>query len=143
MSTEQNRTVARRFFEEQDRNQGPLAGEICAPHYTAYIGSNPPMNITGHSQFGSMFYAAFPDLYHTIEDVVAQEDKATVRFTLRGTHQGNFMGIPASNKKITVSAIAALDILDGKVTQLHAEFDQVGLMQQLGALPASGQGTPS
>lgn len=95
MSIEANKTTACRFFEEQDRLHGGPAPELCAPTYTAYIASNPPLDLAGHQQFAAMFYNAFPDLYHTIDDVVGADDQAAVRFTLRGMHTGDFMGIPA------------------------------------------------
>jgi steroid delta-isomerase-like uncharacterized protein len=105
----------------------------------AYIGSNPPMNVEGHKQFARMFYGAFPDLNHTIDDTVAEGDKVVVRFTLRGTHTGNFMGIPATNKPITVGAIAIFHFVNGKIAELRGQFDQLGMMQQLGVIPKSGQ----
>ncbi len=138
MSVEENGIIGRRFFEEQDLRKGPLADELCAPGYTAYIPGSPPMDFEGHSQFGLMFYAAFPDLGHTIEDTIAEEDSVAVRFTLSGTHEGDFMGLPATGRRITVSAIAILRIAGGKVTGLHAVFDALGLMQQLGAIPEPG-----
>lgn len=137
MSTEHNKSVARQFFMEQDRRKGPLDPEIVAADYVARIGSNPPMDIAGHSGFGVMFYQGFPDIYHTIDDVIAEGDQVTVRFTLRGAHTGNFMGIPATGKSIEVSAIAMLSFVTGRVSTLTAQFDQIGLMQQLGVIPAS------
>jgi len=136
MSTDQNKIIAREFFMEQDRRKGPLSPELVAPDYTAKIGSNPLMDREGHSAFGVAFYTGFPDIYHTIDDIVAEDDRAVVRFTLRGTHTGNFMGIPATGKRIEVSAIAFQRIVDRKVVGLQAEFDQVGLLQQLGVIPA-------
>jgi predicted ester cyclase len=93
------------------------------------------MDFDGHSGFGVMFYKGFPDIYHTIDDVIGEEDKTTVRFKLRGSHTGDFMGIPATGKSIEVSAIAILTFVDGKVAQLNAQFDQLGMMQQLGVIP--------
>jgi steroid delta-isomerase-like uncharacterized protein len=135
MSIEHNKAIARQFFMEQDQRKGPLAPEIVAPDYVARIGSNPPMDRQGHSGFGAMFYQGFPDLYHTIEEVIAEGDKAVVRFTLRGAQTADFMGIPATDKPIEVQAIAILRFEDGKVAQLTAEFDQLGMMQQLGVIP--------
>ncbi len=135
MSTEQNKMIARRFFAEQDQRKGPLAEEICAASYTASIAGFPPMDRAGHSQFGVMFYAAFPDIAHTIEETIGEGDKVTVHFTLHGMHTGDFMGIPPTGKQVTVSAIAILRLVEGKVAQLQAVFDQMGLMRQLGVLP--------
>ncbi len=136
MSTEENKSIATRFFMEQDRRKGPLDPAICATDYVAKIASNPTLDVEGHSQFGSAFYAGFPDLYHTIEDTIAENDKVVVRFTLRGTQTGEFFNIPATGKSIQVSAIAVMDVIDGKVKQLLGEFDQLGMMQQLGVVPA-------
>lgn len=136
MSIESNKTIAREFFMEQDRRKGPLSPDLVADDYTAKIGSNPQMTREGHSAFGAAFYAGFPDLYHTIDEVIADEHSAVVRFTLRGTHTGNFMGIPPTGKPIEVTAIAIQHIADGKVTSLRAEFDQAGMLRQLGVIPS-------
>lgn len=82
-----------------------------------------------------MFYQGFPALSHTIEDVIAEDNTVVVRFTLRGRQSADFMGIPATGKPIEVQAIAIMRFHDGKVTQLTAQFDQLGMMQQLGAIP--------
>lgn len=134
MSTQQNKENARRFFLAQDRQKGPLDLELIASDYRATIGSNPTMDIAAHSSFGVMFYQGFPDIYHTIDDVLGEGNRVVVRFTLRGNHTGNFMGIPATGKSIEVSAIALLSFQEGKVAELKAVFDQVGLMQQLGVM---------
>jgi steroid delta-isomerase-like uncharacterized protein len=141
MSTEHNKAIARQFFMEQDRRHGPLAPEIVADDYVARIGSNPPMDRQGHSGFGTMFYQGFPDLSHTIEDVIAEGDTVVVRFVLRGRQSADFMGIPATGRPIEVQAIAIMRFDKGKVAQLTAQFDQLGMMQQLGVIP--GLAAPS
>lgn len=80
------RTLATHFFLAQDARKGPLDSAICHPDYRVCIGSNPEMDIAGHSQFGAAFYAGFPDLTHTINDTLVENNKVVVRFTLRGTH---------------------------------------------------------
>ena len=134
MSSEQNKILACRFFEEQDARKGALAPELCAPGYTARIGNNPPMNREGHSQFGMMFYAGFPDLYHTIDETFADGDNVALRFTLRGTHKGSFLGVPPSDKSIFVTANIILHFVDGQVEELYGEFNALSLMQQIGAI---------
>ncbi len=136
MSTAEIKSLGPRFFKEQDRLRGGPADELCASNYAAHIGGNPPMNLAAHKQFASAFYSAFPDLNHTIDDTIADGDKVVVCFTLRGTHTGNFMGIPATGKSITVGAIVLFHIVNGKVAELRAQFDQMGMMQQLGVIPA-------
>jgi len=63
------------------------------------------------------------------------DDGVAVRFTLRGTHTGDFMGMPPTGRAITVQAIVLLTVADGRVTHLRAIFDRFGLMQQLGVIP--------
>jgi len=136
MSTAEIKSLGPRFFKEQDRLRGGPAEELCASNYAAHIGGNPPMNLAAHKQFASAFYSAFPDLNHTIDDTIADGDKVVVRFTLRGTHTENFMGIPATEKSITVGSIVLFHIVNGKVAELRAQFDQMGMMQQLGVIPS-------
>ena len=137
MASEENVTIARRFFAEQDRRKGPLAPEICASGYTVHVPGLPPMDLAGHTEFAKAFYAAFPDLKHTIEEAFATEEKAAVRLTLTGTHQGELMGIPATGKPIEISVIAIFHIVGGKLEQLYPIFDQMGMMQQIGAIPSA------
>ncbi|GIV17303.1 MAG: hypothetical protein KatS3mg022_2738 [Armatimonadota bacterium] len=132
MLTDTNRDIGRRFFEAQDRLRGGPDADLCASDYVARIGSNPSMTLSDHQGFASAFYAGFPDLHHTVEEIIADDATAVVRFTLRGTHLSLFMGIPPSGKSIEVEAIAILHIADGRVTALHAQFDQFGMMRQLG-----------
>lgn len=132
MSVEINHNLGRAFFAAQDRLRGGPDAELCASNYIANLGSAPPTNLAGHQQFAAMFYAAFPDLRHTVEDTVASDEKVAVRFLLTGTHTGNFMGIPPTGKSIAVTATAILHLVDGKVAELRGIFDQLGLMQQLG-----------
>jgi predicted ester cyclase len=73
----------------------------------------------------------------TFEEVIAEGDKVVVRFTLRGRQSADFMGIPATGRPIEVQAIAILRVDNGKVAQLTAQFDQLGMMQQLGVIPAA------
>jgi steroid delta-isomerase-like uncharacterized protein len=95
------------------------------------------MDLAGHTEFAKAFYAAFPDLKHTINDGVANEGKAVLRFTITGTHQGELMGMPLTGKPIAISGMAMFHIAGGKVEELHPIFDQMGMMQQIGAVPSA------
>lgn len=128
--------IGRRFFAEQDRVRGGPVPELCADGYTAILGGNPPMDRSGHEMFSQAFYGAFPDLSHTVEEAFGTSDRVAVRFTLRGTHEAPFMGIPASHKQVSVTANVLMQINAGKVTRLYGAFDEVGLLRQLGVLPA-------
>ena len=136
MQASQAEDFASRFFHGQDRLKGPLPAELCADSYRAEIVGFPAMDVAGHSQFGIAWYAAFPDISHTIDEARPTDTGIAVRFTANGTHTGEFMGIPATNRTISASAFVFMTIVDGKVTTLRAMFDQAGLMRQLGVLPS-------
>lgn len=135
MSAEENKAIARRFWEEQDRSNGQ-SDVVLAPNFRNYIAGNPPQDLQEFKQFAGMFWSAFPDLKHTIEDMVAEGDRVAVRLTARGTHQGDLMGIPPTGKHVVIPAISVLRIVGGRVAEQRAIFDQMGMMQQLGVIPA-------
>jgi ketosteroid isomerase-like protein len=130
-----NRDLGRRFFQEQDRLRGGPAEELCAPEYTATLGGNPPMPRAGHEGFAKAFYAAFPEMNHTIDEVFATDDRVLVRFVLRGVNSGSFFGMPATNRHVEIAAHVIMHVAGGKVTKLFGIFDEAGLLRQLGMLP--------
>ncbi len=83
-----------------------------------------------------MFMSAFPDMCVEVEDLITDGDRAAVRITLTGTHQGELMGIPASGKAISVQAMTILRFENDKCVERWSELDMVGLMTQIGAIPA-------
>jgi predicted ester cyclase len=129
-----NASLPHRFFKGQDDLKGPLPADLVASSYRAEIVGFPPMDAAAHADFGRAFYAGFPDIYHTIDEVIVGQPHVITRFTLRGTHTAPFMGIPATRRPITVSAVVILTVEDGKVTHLRGIFDQLGLMRQIGVV---------
>ena len=131
---EANRTLGRRFFEQQDRLRGGPAPELCTADYTAVLGGNPALPREGHEGFAHAFYAAFPDMRHSIEEVVASEDGVAVRFVLHGTNTGSFFGMPATHKPVTIAANVIMRTTEGRVRRLYGVFDEAGLLRQLGVI---------
>ena len=84
-----------------------------------------------------LFEAAFPSYEIQVEDVIAEGDKVVLRATLHGSHENDFMGVPASGKQVTATGIIIYRIEDRKIVQHWMNFDTLGLMQQLGAVPAA------
>jgi predicted ester cyclase len=80
--------------------------------------------------------AAFPDAQFTIEDMIGEGDKLVDRYTISGTHSRPFLGIPATGRQIHLAGISIVRISAGKIAERWAVTDQLGLLQQLGALPA-------
>jgi steroid delta-isomerase-like uncharacterized protein len=131
-----DQTVAESFFLRQDELKGPLPTELLSSGYRAEIAGFPPMDAVGHAAFAQAFYAGFPDIRHTIDESQPTPGGAIVRFTLRGTHTGAFLGIPATQRTIEVTAMALMTLVDGKITNVRGIFDQLGLMRQLGVIPS-------
>ena len=77
-------------------------------------------------------FPAFPDFNWSVEDVFAAGDKVVVRFVFRGTHQGEFMGIPATGIKVEVGGMNIIRIKDGKTVEDWEDADVLGWMMQLG-----------
>ena len=132
--TEANKTILRRFFEEI-YNQGDLhvADEIVAVNYLNHNlvpGESPGRE--GLKEFVAYLRRTFPDLRITVEDQVAEDDKVTTRFTITGTQQGEFAGIPPTGKPVTVSALNIHRIRAGKIREGWLNWDALGMMQQLG-----------
>lgn len=133
--SEDNKALVRRAFEECF-NKGNLdvADEIFAGDYVAHDGAS-PNNISGPESFKqlvSSYRSAFPDLQDTIEEQIAEGDKVATRFTMRATHQGDFMGTPPTGVEVMLTGITIYSIAGGKIAERWAEVDILGLMQQLG-----------
>jgi predicted ester cyclase len=141
MSTEENKAIVRRYHEELF-NKGNLevADEIFDPNYlnTALEQLGLPRGPEGFKQYAAMIRTAFPDFNLTIEDQVAEGDREVHRIIARGTHKGDLMDIPPTNKHVEISAIAIDHISGGKVMETWVEVDMFGMMQQLGVIPPPG-----
>jgi steroid delta-isomerase-like uncharacterized protein len=75
----------------------------------------------------------------TIEDEIAEGDRVVTRWSARGTHEGEFFGIPATGKQATVTGVTIDRIIDGRIAESWTNWDTLGLLQQLGAIPAMAE----
>jgi steroid delta-isomerase-like uncharacterized protein len=82
------------------------------------------------------FFQAFPDLRVTVEDVIAEDDKAATRGPVTGTHRGTFMNVPPTGKTITIGYIDIWKAHDGRFIENWVQMDLLGALIQLGAVPA-------
>ncbi len=129
---EQNKVLVQRILAEGDKGRVEVLDEVCASDYKMYWPSNAePINLEEHKVVWQDFIASFPDLNHTIEEIIAEGDMVSTRETLRGTHQSEFMGIPPTGKKFEMSAICLWRFSNGKLVEYWADADIMGLMQQL------------
>ena len=140
MATEENKALVRHFYEEvfNNKNQAGIDAFVAPNGIDHDLPPGLPGGIEGTKLFIGMYLAAFPDLHITIEDQVAEGDKVTTRWTTRGTHQGELMGIPPTNKQVTVTGIDINRIEGGKSVEHWLNIDTLGMLQQLGVIPTMG-----
>ena len=96
-----------------------------------------PADRDGFKQFVAMYRVAFPDVHITIEDILAEGDRVMTRWSATGTHKGELLGIAPTEKKVTVTGMSENRISGGKVVEQWNEFDDLGMLQQIGAMPTS------
>lgn len=137
MNTEQNKAIARSFYENFHTGDPSTFDTILAPDLKAYAHSSTvPQNREAHVQGILMWNAAFDDSHYTIEEQLAEGDKVTTRVSLRATHsRGPFMGVPPSGKQVSVSGMSIERIEDGLIKERRVSYDTLGMMQQLGLVP--------
>jgi steroid delta-isomerase-like uncharacterized protein len=140
---EQNKQLVRQFFEASDRQDAEMMDQLVSgTNYFLHFSGMPPMDWnTNKEQFLAPFNKAFPDLRRNIVDMVAEGDKVAVSINVTGTYKGEFQGIPATGKQVSFTAMDILTIIDGKITEEWATADMMGLMQQIGAIPARSAGS--
>lgn len=139
MFTEENKAIVRRFFEEgPSKGNLNIANELLSPDFTLHVPLPASPGIKGINEVITACREAFENLNVTIEDMTAEGNKVAARFIARGIHKGNFMGLPATGKPITMTGIEIFRIEDGKIAELWGEANLLGLMQQLGIIPVPG-----
>ena len=139
MSTEENKAIVRRFVEEF--NQGNLAviDGLCTPDFVFHDPANPSVHSReDHNQWLTRLRTALPDAHISIEDMLAEEDKVAYRYTFRATHSKSWRGAAPTGKPITVTAMEIIHMTDGKIAEVWLNSDALGLVQQLGLIPAMG-----
>ena len=134
--------IARRFGEEVwGKGDLQAADDVLADDFTEH---NPAPRQRpgreGHKQVLQQWRAAFPNLTLTVDDVFAVGDRAALRWTARGTHTGDLMGMPPTGREVTLTGIDILRVVDGKIVERWGEFSGIEMLQQLGALPSPAGG---
>jgi steroid delta-isomerase-like uncharacterized protein len=139
--TEANKALVSRYVEEV-WHQGNLdaADEMVAPDFVGHFPEGEAIGIEGAKEHVIAFLTPFPDIHFTIEDMIAEGDKVAARLTFDATHTGELMGIPPTGVQTTVTGIFILQIGDGKLVEVWSIIDMLGVMQQLGVMPATHEG---
>lgn len=134
-----NKQLYRRWFEDVvNGGDLALADELLGPGYRLHFPGMPePLDREAHKGLVMMFRSAFPDWVETVDDVIAEGDKVVIRVTGRGSHEGEFQGIPATGRQVTATGVGIARVQDARIVEAWAAYDALGLMQQLGAIPAT------
>ena len=141
MSEAANKDLVRRLLHE-DISQGneAVAAAIIHPGFVDH--TNPPgmqHGLDGHTAIVRLFRAAFPDQWWHIEDLIAEGDRVVARTTMTGTQTGEFFGIPPTGRPVRVTGVHVMRIADDKIAEHWGNNDDLGLMRQLGVIPAPGE----
>jgi steroid delta-isomerase-like uncharacterized protein len=134
MSVEENKALIRAFYEMDVKESLDKVDELFHPEFV-YHTLEGDTDREGYKQGNAAVLAAFPDCRYTLDEVIAEGDKVVERWTMVGTHQSEFSGIPATNKMVTFSGVS-IDRFEGdKVAETWVFYNPMSLLQQLGAFP--------
>lgn len=137
MKIDENRNIGRRYVE--GINTGHPDPALFAE---GFIYNNPQgvvMDFAGSQQVLQLFNAALPDHRTAIEDEIVSEDRVVCRWTTRGTHNGDFFGVPPTGRPLVSRGVTIMRLENGAIAELWESIDILGLMQQMGAIPSPGE----
>ena len=131
---EQNKEIVKQVWELYGKGDFEAFKELYAPEFVYYSPSATPkpVSIEEAIEFGKMIFKAAPDSSWTIEELFAAGDRVITRWIYKGTHEGEFMGIPPTGNKVEFGGITIARIKDGKIVESREDYDYFGFMQQLG-----------
>jgi len=136
MSAE-NKSLVRRWFEDVwNKGDASAIDRLFAAHGTVYGLSAEMTGPTGFKLFHAAYRDAFPDVRLELEDLIAEDDKVAFRWTATATHQGSGLGFAATGRKVRFTGMGIVRVQDGKLVEGWNNFDQLGLLQQLGIVNA-------
>jgi len=140
--SEANKALVRRWFEEV-WNQGreETIDELFAAEGVGYGLGDTDVTTRGPGEFkifANNLRGALPDIHMTIEDIMAEGDKVTVRIAAEGTHKGGQLGVAPTGRRVRIAGVVIVRIANGQIVEGWNSWDQLGLLRQIGALPAAG-----
>jgi predicted ester cyclase len=140
MSIAKNKQIALRFAQDgwgTMPNWEQVWDELVAPNVVHHFNSSPEpiIGLEANKEFNTSLFQGFPDIQQTIEDVIVEGDKVVYRTTLKGTHTGDFLGIPPTGKSGKINDFTLLRIVNGQIVEWWYECNLLELMKQLGLMP--------
>jgi steroid delta-isomerase-like uncharacterized protein len=138
VSVEEQRAIVNRWIESWNKQDLAAAGDLLTPDYQRHDANLPELNGPEATvDFISTCISGFPDIHLDIEQLIVQDEHVAARLTVRGTHRGPFMGVPATGRQVTVEVADVFRLADGRIAEEWAMMNAMGLMQQLGVIPSS------
>jgi len=137
--SKQNQEIFSQIWEEV-WNKGNIgaADKLIASNYSHHDPAQKfEPGLAGFKKRVSEVRAAFPDIHFTVDEMISEDDKVVSRWTAHATHKADFLGVPATGKRIVTTGIAISRYADGKTVETWSNWDALGLLQQLGAIPQS------
>ena len=134
--SEANKALARKSFEALSTGDLDKALDMYSDDVTYHSTDGDFSGRDAMKEYISVYYDAFSNIGLSVEDVIAEGDKVVSRVTGSGTHTGELQGMPPTGKNISISGISIMRIADGKIAEEWEMYDIMGMMQQLGAIPA-------
>jgi steroid delta-isomerase-like uncharacterized protein len=143
--SDENKALVRRWFEELFNAQNlDVAEEITAQDSVSHdpLLTDLPSGPEADKHIVNLYHGAFPDAQITVEDQISEGDKVLTRWTGRGTHQGEFMGVAPSGNRVEIAGMTVNRVSEDKIEETWTLYDALGMMQQIGAIPSpeGGQG---
>ena len=137
MCVKENKQIALRFAQQgwgTMPNWKQVWDELVSPKVVYHFNSSPEAiaGLKANKEFNTSLFLGFPDIKQTIQDIVAEQDKVVYRSTMEGTHTGEFLGIPPTNKSVKINDFTLLKIANGQITEWWYECNLLELMKQLG-----------
>lgn len=141
-AAEHKELFARWFEELWNKKNYAITQELVHPEFVAHGagGQDIKQGPVGVAEMVRTWHTAFPDGHMTMDDIITEGEYSVIRMTFRGTHKGDFYGVPASGKPVEVTSIGIDRVIGGKITEGWGELNMLGLMQQIGAIPGPGEG---
>ena len=134
--SEQNKTLARRWFEDLfSRGDLDAANDILSVDFLDHLTHEDERGIEELKHYVSIYRTAFPDIQDSVEDIVAEADKVVVRWRSSGIHQGEFMGVAPTGRHVRFTGMRLFRIAENKIVESWVNIDERGLQEQVGALP--------
>ena len=134
--SEENKAVVRRWVDAFNEGDLEAVDELLTDSYVRHDPNSPEVRgPEEEKRLIAMYRAAFPDLHFTVEDMVAEDDRVATRVGISATHEGELLGIPPTQRRLSFTAMELYRLAEGRIDEQWVNVDTLGMMQQLGAIP--------